>query len=175
MSAPIAYALDAAALLGVGSPSPQPLPEPEPGYTILRVREGLSLRALRDGAIGQRLMRDQDWYDKYGWIREAPPAGTYRLRIPFPGSSRKTAGEQQAMLPAGESVAPVSLILAALLCIEVQGGPDPLGGDWTRCAEPTAGDCRVTLGWRDGRIDVDLYWDDYRYTRMWAASLRSSE
>jgi hypothetical protein len=146
------YALDAAAILGIGTPSTEPLPAPIPGEIVLRIPDSLSLQGLRDSPIGKQLMHQQDWYDKYQWSKEALPAGTYRLRVPVPGSNRKTASEQAAMLPAGEELAPVVLVAAALLCIQRQGGPDPLNGDWTRCAEQTAGGCRVGLTWYVGGL-----------------------
>ena len=164
------YAFDAAAILGIGTPYTEPLPAPEPGYTIIRIPEGLSLLALRESAIGKRMMWPWDWYDKYQWSREALPAGTYRLRLPVPDSNRKTGGEQQAMLPPGEQLAPAALVLAALLCTHLQGGPDPLGDDWTRCAEQTASGYRVALTWRVGRVGVVNSRDGGRNGLVWAAS-----
>src|SRR5207302_231647 len=96
--------------------------------------------------------------NKYPWSKKALPAGTYRLRVPVPKSNRKTASEQNAMLPAGENAAPVALVVAALLCIQLQGGSDPLNADWTRCAEQTVVGGRVVLIWSVGRLFVNDRW-----------------
>ena len=168
------YVFDVAQVLGIGTPSTDPLPVPTPGYITLRIPEGLSLHALRDGPVGRRLLHPQDWYDKYPWSEAALLAGVYFLRLPVPGSNRKTAREQAAMLAADEQLAPVALVAAALLCIYLQGGADPLDNCWTRCAEQTAGGDRAVLTWYGGRLDVYGYWGDDRCSYLWASSVRTS-
>jgi hypothetical protein len=118
-------------------------------------------------------MHPRDWYDKLPWAKEAPPAGVYRLRLPVPGSERMTAGEQAALLPAGETLAPVALVVAALLCIRLQDGVDPLDGGWTRCAEQTAG-YHVDVAWIRDRLGVDSFRDDVRLSYLWVSSVRTS-
>lgn len=146
---------NAAAILGIGTPSTEPLPDAEPGFVTLRIPDGLTLRALRDSGVGKTLMYSQDWYDECPWAKEAAPTGTYRLRLPVPGSNRKTTREQVALLPAGETLAPVAFVAAALLCIRLRGVADPLSGGWTRCAELTAGGIRVALTWFGVRLIVN--------------------
>jgi hypothetical protein len=158
------YVFDVAQVLGIGTP---PL-----GYVTLRIPDGLSLQVLRDSEIGKKLMHDQTWYDRCVWSTESPPAGTYRLRLPVPGSNLKTAAEQAAMLPADEKLAPVVLVVAALLCIHLQGGPDPLDNGWTRCADQSAGGCHAGLTWVGGRLGLFGYWDDDRYSFLCASSVR---
>src|SRR5262249_21943948 len=153
------YACDVASVLGIGTTSSDPLPQPEPGEVVLRIPDGLTLQALRDSPAGQTRMWRQDWYDKSPCSKAAPPAGRHRLRIPVPGSQRKTCAEQQALLPQGEQVAPVVLVAVALLCIQRAGGADPLQDRWTRCAELAAGGCRVDLDWSVGRLFVNVFWD----------------
>ncbi len=165
---------DAAAVLGIGTPSADPLPAAAPGEVVLRIPDGLSLQALRDSPVGQALMHQQDWYDRCAWGRIAPPAGVYRLRVPVAGSNRRTASEQEAMLPAGETLAPVVLVAAAMLCIKRAGGPDPLNGDWTRCSEKTAVGDRAVLAWLGVRLGVNEYWDGNRNSILWASSVRTS-
>jgi len=173
MSVTSSSVLDAAAILGLGTPSTEPLPPLEAGWIVLRIPAGLTLQALRDSPAGKKPMWQQDWYDTYPWSTEALPAGDYRLRLPVPGSGRKTFAEQRALLSPGEQVAPVVLVAAALLCIKRQRGPDPLDGRWTRCAEQTAGGFRVGLLWYDGRLDFDD-WFGYPYAYVIVSSLRTS-
>jgi hypothetical protein len=107
MSAPqTGYSLDAAAILNIGTPSADPLPAPIPGEIILRIPDGLTLQSLRDSPVGQKLMHNQDWYDKHAWSKQALPAGIYRLRVPVPDSNWKSAEEQDRMLQAVETLAP---------------------------------------------------------------------
>ena len=119
-------------------------------------------------------MHPHDWYDKYPWSKDALPAGIYRLRVPVRDSNWKTASEQDAMLPAGETSAPVVLVAAALLCICLQGGPDPLKNGWTRCLERSIVGDRVGLTWNVGRLCVNSRWDDGRGDGVWASSVRTS-
>jgi len=174
MSATSSSVLDAAAILGIGTPSTEPLPPPEEGWIVLRIPDGLTLQALRDSPAGKERMWAQDWYDTYPWSTEALPAGDYHLRIPVSGSRRKTFAEQQAMFPPGEEVAPVVLVAAALLCIERQRGPDPLNRSWTRCAEQTAEGHRVVLFWSDGRLGVHDDWVAFPGDGVVGSSLRTS-
>ena len=168
------YSFDAAALLGIGIPSAEPLPAPIAGEVTLRIPDGLTLQALRKSPVGQNLMHDQGWYGKYPWSQAALPAGSYRLRIPVPNSNRKTAAEQDKILSAGETSAPVVLVAAALLCICLQGGPDPLKNGWTRCLERAVDGSRVALTWLDGRLYVLGRWHDNRDVYVWASSVRTS-
>jgi hypothetical protein len=168
------YSFDAATLLGIGTGSTDPLPAPVPGEVVLRIPDGLTLQALRDSPVGKRLMHVQDWYDKYAWRQVALPAGSYRLRVPVPGSTNKTFAEQQALLPPSEQVAPVVLVAAALLCIRLQSGPDPLQNSWTRCLEQTAGGYRVVLCWLSDRLSVSGFWDGFRDDGLGMSSLRTS-
>ena len=168
------FSFDAAALLNIGTPSTDPLPVPVPGEVTLRIPNGLTFQALRKSPVGQKLMHDQDWYNEYPWSQEALPAGIYRLRIPVPDSNWKTASEQDALLPAGETSAPVVLVATALLCIALQEAPDPLPNGWTRCLERAVDGCRVVLAWDDGRLGVDDGWDDHRSAGVWPSSVRTS-
>ena len=168
------FSFDAAALLNIGTPSAEPLPSPIADEVVLHIPDGLTLQALLKSRAGQNLMHPQNWYDEYPWSQAALPAGTYHLRIPVPDSNRKTASEQDAMLPAGETSAPVVLTVAALLCICLQGGPDPLQNGWTRCAERSVDGFRVALTSHDGRLHVFDSWNDYRSVRVWASSVRTS-
>jgi hypothetical protein len=168
---PLEFSFDAASALGIGTPSSEPLPAPEAGFTIIRIPDGLSLQALRDSHVGQRLMNRQDWYDKYQWSREALPAGVYRLCIPVPGSNHKTFAVQQAMLPDAEQVAPVVLVVIAILCIR-QGVIHPLRGAWIRCAEQSADGQHVVLAWYDDRLGINEFCDGGCYSSVWASSVR---
>ncbi len=168
------FVLDAAAVLGLGTPSSAPLPEAEVGWIVLRIPDNLTLQALRDCPVGQELMWQQGWYDKYPWSSAALPAGDYYLRLPVPGSQSKTFAEQQALLPPGEEVAPVVLVAAALLCIRRQGGPDPLDNEWVRCKEQASDGDRVSVDLDQGRVYVYNYWDDYRYSYLWLSAARKA-
>ena len=168
------YSFDAAAALGIGKPSTEPLPTAAPGEVILRIPDGLTLHVLRKSPVGKILMWQMDWYDKYQWSNETLPAGIYLLRVPVPNSNRKTVGEQEAILPVGETLAPAVMVAAALICIRLQGGSDPLNDGWTRCREQSADGNRVVLTWVDGRLYVDDDWGGDRSGRLWAASVRTS-
>lgn len=168
------YCLDAAEILGFGTPSTDPLPAPIPGQITLRIQNGLTLQVLRDCPVGRQMMLEQDWYDRYAWCKAPLPAGVYGLRIPVSSSNLKTAAEQIAMLPVGEKLAPVTLVAAALLCIHAQAGADPLTNDWTRCAEQTADGYHAELTWNKGRLSVYGFWDEYRLSNLWASSVRTS-
>ena len=170
----MSYSFDAAALLNIGTPSADPLPAPIADEIVLHIPDGLTLQTLRDSPVGKKLMHPQDWYDKYPWGQEALLVGTYRLRIPVPDSNRTTTNEQDAMLPAGETSAPVVLVVIALLCIALQGGPDPLQKGWTRCLERTRDDDRVALSWLDGSLCVCGDWFEERVGHLWASSVRTS-
>mgnify|MGYP000855447531 CR=1 FL=1 len=166
------YVFDAALVLGNGIPCTTALPPPAPGHLTLRIPDGLSLQSLRDGAVGRKYIHGQYWYDEYGWSKAALPAGTYLLRIPVPGSNRKTAPEQAALLGAGTPFAPVALLAAALLCCMLHGGPDTIGRGTVRCYERSAlGDHVVLtrLGWRLG---VFVYPDGGHGGSVWASSVR---
>ena len=166
------YVFDVAQVLGIGTPSTEPLPAVEAGYIIVRIPDGLSLQSLRDGAIGRKYIHPQYWYDEYGWSKVALPAGTYRLRIPVPGSNRKTATEQAAMLGAGTPFAPVALLAAALLCSKLHGGPDTIGRGSIRCNEQSALDDHVVLTRLGWRLGVFVYTDDGYDVSVWASSVR---
>jgi len=166
-------AFDAVHLLGFGEASTERPPEPAPGEIVLRYG-GWSLTQLRDTEVGRRLMWDQDWYERCDWASACVPEDVYRLRVPVPGSTNKTFDEQQATLPHGEEVAPVVLVASALLCLRLQGRPDPMKGGWTRCRERTSADHRVELGWHDGRLYVRDYWVGSRSPCAGVSAVRAS-
>ncbi len=168
------FVLDAAAVLGLGTPSADPLPPPEAGWVVLRIPDNLTLQALRDSPVGKELMWQHGWYDQYPWSSAAPPAGDYALRLPVPSSRGKTLAEQQALLPPGEEVAPVVLVAAALLCIKLQDGRDPLNTDATRCKEQASDGDRVLVHLYQGRVLVNNYWDDYRHSYLWLSAARKA-
>lgn len=148
------HCLDAALLFG--APSNDPLPPPKVGVITIRIPKGLSLQSLRDSPAGKRFMWQDDWYDDYPWSTELIPAGIYNLRIPVAHSNDKTVHEQVAMLPEGESLCPVVLVVAALLCIRLQNEADPLNDCWTRCAERSEYS-HIVVSWFDGdRLSVDM-------------------
>jgi hypothetical protein len=174
-------AYDAVVLLGFGAKSAEPLPEPAPGEIVIRYgswvpQQGWSLQGLRDEPMLRmcNIMWEQDWYNDHAWSNEILPDGIYRLRVPVPGSNRKTFAEQQAMLSPGEQVAPVVLVATALLVHYAETGEDLLKNDWTRCKEETADGGCVALSWREGRLRVYDCWDDNRYDGVWLSSLRTS-
>lgn len=164
------YVFDAAAMLGVGTPSTEPLPVPEAGFITLVVSDGLSLQALRDSDIGRRLMLQQDWYDTYDWSVAALPARVYRVRLPVLGSNRRTASEQRVMLPAHAKPASTTIVAAALLCIHLAGGPDPLDDAWVRCADVAFLGRLAVLAWRNGRLYADAFCDSNGYPNLLFAS-----
>jgi hypothetical protein len=177
MRTPVAsssFVYDAVTLFGFGEVSPESLPEAEPGELVL-CYGGWSLQELRDSAIGQKLMRKQDWYDQYAWSSEKLPSGIYRLRVPVPNSNRKTFAEQEAMPPKGETIAPVVLVASALLAHRLHTSEALLKGDFTRCKEQLPGGNRVVLYWREGRLCVNHRWDDCRREYLWSSSVRTSE
>lgn len=127
-----ALVFDVAAILGIGSPTADPLPEPNPGFITLRIPEGMSLMALRESDAGKKLMNFKTWYSKYPWSRDALPAGVYRLRVPAWEETRYV-GEKLGN--PGERLATVALVVAAHLCIRLQGATHPLSSHASRCAE----------------------------------------
>jgi len=166
-------AFDAVALLGFGEVSAERPPEPAPDEVMIRYG-GWSLTQLRGSEVGRRLMWDRDWYERYDWSGASLPAGLYRLRVPVPDSTGKTFDEQRAMLPDGEEPAPAVLVASALLCLKLQGRPDPLEGGWTRCRERTFADHRVGLDWSGGRLRVNDYWAGDRDPSVWVSAVRAS-
>jgi hypothetical protein len=172
-SQPCAY--DAVALFGFGSSGEEPLPDGKSGEIVIRYG-GWSLRELCANAVirEKNLMWEQDWYHKYQWSSEKLPAGIYRMRIPVPHSNRKNFAEQEAMLPSGEQFAPIVLVATAMLAHRLQAGENLLKNDWTRCKEQTADGYRVVLYWGEGRLVVDVDWDDRRDGGLWSSSVRTS-
>jgi len=174
-------AYDAVVLLGFGAKSAEPLPEPAPGEIVIRYgswvpQQGWSLQGLRDEPMLRmcNIMWEQDWYNDHAWSNEILPDGIYRLRVPVPGSNRKTFAEQQAMLSPGEQVAPVVLVATALLVHYAETGEDLLKNDCTRCKEQTVDGCRVGLRWDEGRLVVADLWSRSRRLNTWISSLRTS-
>ena len=170
MSSGLSY--DAVSILGLGDAATEPLPQAADGEIVLRYG-GWSLQELRHSAIGQKLMPVHDWYDLFPGRSEKLAAGIYRPRVPVPESNRKTFAEQERMLPKGETLAPVVLVASALLAHFLKTGEDLLKNEWTRCREQTAADLRVALDWHGGRLGVSHNWDDDRYDRLWASSVRA--
>jgi hypothetical protein len=158
--------------LGLGPAYDGPMPEIAPGEIAIRIPE-ISLQELRDNPVAQSLLWKQDWYDKYPWSAEKLPCGIYVLRLPIPGSNRKTFDEQsRLLLLPGEEPAPIVLAVTAMLSIRLSGGSDPLKNDWARCKEQASDGNRVVLYWHDGRLYVDRRWDGSRLDDMWMASAR---
>lgn len=149
------------------------LPAFDSSTVTIIVPEGLSPVSLRESAVGRELIhQDITWYDACPWATETIPAGDYRLRLPVPGSNRKTFDEQSALLLDGEEPAPLVLVALALLCLRKAGYADPLHGGWVRCRETAAGR-RVGLDWSGGRLYVGNDWSVYRYYYdIWLASAR---
>lgn len=165
---------DAVSILGFGPASDEPLPEQKCGEIVIRYG-GWSLQVLRNSAVGKELMSQHDWYDKLPWSTENLPAGIYRVRVPVPGSNRKTFVEQEQMLSAGERTASVVLVATALLAHGLQTNEDLLKRDWTRCKEQVADGCRVGLYWNSGQLRVrDITWDVDRYPHTWLSSVWTS-
>ena len=161
--------LDAVSLLGFGPKSDGAFPQAESGTIVIRYG-GWSLQELRDRRSD--LMYTQDWYNRYSWSTERLPSGIYVLRLPIPGSNRKTFDEQKPLLLPGEEPAPIVLVATAMLAFHLSGGQDPLKGRWMRCKEqPDDGD-HVGLDWHGSRLYVNGYWGDDRRDNVWLASAR---
>ena len=154
---PPGTAFDLGSALGIGPADPSPLPTPEAGECIIRVSDPLSLASLRVSRAGSLMRRKSIVLD---WESRTTDRGVYRLRLPIPGSSSKTTfPKQQSLLLCGESIAPIGLVAAALLCIQQRGDPDPLQGKRTWCAECHCG-IRSLLRWcYEGRLDIDSDYD----------------
>ena len=162
------FTYDAVAILGFGEASTEPLPEPAPGEIIIRVGDW-SLQDLRDSKIGNELMHQQDWYDKYDL---AMTEGIYRVRLPVPDSNRKNLTEQKGLLLSDEEVAPVALGASALLVHLKEIGNDLLKNNWCRCEEALPDDSHVELFVRDGRVGVLNRWDGFRNGNLWLSAAR---
>ena len=162
------FTYDAVAILGFGEASTEPLPEPAPGEIIIRVGDW-SLQDLRDSKIGNELMHQQDWYDKYDL---AMTEGIYRMRLPVPDSNRKNLTEQKGLLLSDEEVAPVALGASALLVHLKEIGNDLLKNNWCRCEEAFLDDSHVELFVRDGRVGVLSRWDGFRNDNLWLSAAR---
>ena len=162
------FTYDAVAILGFGEASTEPLPEPAPGEIIIRVGDW-SLQDLRDSKIGNELMHQQDWYDKYDL---AMTEGIYRVRLPVPDSNRKNLTEQKRLLLSDEEVAPVALGASALLVHLKEIGNDLLKNNWCRCEEALPDGRHVALFVNDGRVRVSSDWDDNRYGGLWLSAAR---
>ena len=132
----------------------------------LQLWRPLSLLELRDSAIGKELMWPQDWYNLLSSSATPVLMGTYRIRLPIPGSNLKTGIEQLTLLSQGETIAPVALEAAALLCLQKAGYPDPLHGGWVRGSETTVVGARVGIMWHSGRLLVEVGLSDF----PWLAS-----
>ncbi len=165
------YAFDVAALLRIGTPSTDPLPQPVPGEVILRMPDGVMFQNLRSYPSVEHLLWQRKWFDGDDWSTKTLPAGLYRLRLPVPDSNEKSASEQEAMLAEGESVAPAVLVAVALLCISLQGEPDPLHKGWVRCLEETSDHVRVELAWGNGRLCAYADMVDRRSDCVWTSSV----
>jgi len=164
-----ARSYDAVSLLGFGPVVADVLLPGNPGETVLR-HGGWSLQELRDKRGD--LMHPQDWYDQYPWASERLPSGIYVLRLPIPGSNRKTFDEQNSLLSPGEEPAPIVLAVSALLSICLSGVDDPLKRDWTRTGQQTGGGSHAVLHWYEGRLNVYNVWHDSRYDGVWLAAAR---
>jgi hypothetical protein len=165
---------DAASLLF--PPTPPQLAPSAAGEILFRYGKegeefGWSLPELR--YAHPDLLHQQDWYDQHPWAAEKLPSGLYVLRLPVPGSNRKTFDEQQALLLPNEEPAHVVLAATALLSIRLSGGQDPLKGDWARTGRQTVCGRHVALDWRSGRLCVNDQWDDDDRTGcVWLAAAR---
>ncbi len=169
------HAFDVATVLGIGTPDSSPLPVAEEGEVVLRVAEGLSLIGLRDSAVGrERMWQGDPWYDRYAWAKSFIAPGTYRLRIPVPGSCDKTFAEQVTLLELGEKPAPVVLVTAALLCLQRTGAPNLISNRLTRCGEKVSDGTHAILDWCNGRLGLGVFGDEYRYPDVALSSLQSS-
>lgn len=162
------HVFDLATALGIGTQLDGPPPYAVEGFVTLRVPDGMTLRALGDCPTGRELMWRSRWCESRPRNAEAPPAGVYRLRLPVPWSNGKTVSEQEAIVPKGEVFAPVTLVAAALLCLCLRSGGNPLPGGWLRCAE-TAGD-RVAVAWSGARLSVAPGENGLRGRKIWASS-----
>jgi len=165
------FTYDAVAILGFGEASTEPLPEPAPGEIIIRVGDW-SLQDLRDSKIGNELMHQQDWYDKYDLASAKLTEGIYRMRLPVPDSNRKNLTEQKGLLLSDEEVAPVALGASALLVHLKEIGNDLLKNNWCRCEEALPDDSHVELFVRDGRVGVLNRWDGFRNGNLWLSAAR---
>jgi len=165
------FTYDAVAILGFGEASTEPLPEPAPGEIIIRVGDW-SLQDLRDSKIGNELMHQQDWYDKYDLASAKLTEGIYRMRLPVPDSNRKNLTEQKGLLLSDEEVAPVALGATALLVHLKEIGNDLLKNNWCRCEEALPVDNHVGLRVFDGRVGVSGIWDDDCVDVLWLSAAR---
>jgi hypothetical protein len=165
--------LDAVALLGFGSQNTEALPAANPGETIIRYG-GWSLQELRGNAVAAPLMHFQNWYDRYAWGSEKLPSGIYILRLPVPGSSRKSFKAQTRLLLPGEEPGPVVLAASALIAHRLSGGKNTLKNGWTRCKERTDAGRGVELIWVVGRLFVFNCLIGDACTGVWLASARKA-
>jgi hypothetical protein len=135
---------------------------------------GWDLQTLRDCAGGKKWMaQDQDWRDATGWTAEP---GYYRLRLLFPNSSRKTWGDQLALLRTGDEVWHAAHILVATTALLVHlaaTGNDLLQNDWCGCANPFQRGLRAVLTIDGGRVNVRIgHWDYVCHSHLWVAAAR---
>lgn len=150
----LGYSYDAARILQFGVPTEDIFPVAEYGEVVIWYG-GWSLQQLRDNPLIRErdVMWDQDWYNNWHWSKGSLPAGFYRLKIPFPGSNRKTFDEKTDLL-AGEYVAHPVLVATAELCHYLQTGQKLLKEISIRTnMQNSDGHC-VGLRWDGDRLSI---------------------
>jgi hypothetical protein len=144
------HSFDVGTQLGLGVPSDKPLPPAMQGMIALRLTTGVSLAEARKNP----LMLPERWYERFAWFNQPIEPGTYHLQLPFRGTDGKPAQAQLASFPAHASLAPVTLVVVALLCMRVAGCGDPLNGGWTRAGGPISNELMPIVSWSGGHVNI---------------------
>lgn len=140
--------------LRIGSPSNEPLLPAGEDEVVIRFLQPITLMDLANSEIGRCFMHQQDWLTEETWAHEPIPAGTYRLRLATNCFGMQMVS-QIAHLASGEQVAPVALVVAALLCIMSSATTDeelPLEETSARCLEASVPDTQGAVVFLQSRL-----------------------
>jgi hypothetical protein len=156
-------------LAGLGPP-----PEPLPGFVTF-FDPGLSGAALRDHAVVRErtLLCPLMWYEKYDWSKRQDTPRYRQLRVPVPGSFRRTFSEQLGMLVPDEEVASTRSVSMLLVIHALATGERLLSDRWVRCADEGLDGHRVDVGGFGAYgLIVGSLWDDDRGAKVGVAASR---
>jgi hypothetical protein len=99
-------------------------------------------------------------------------AGAYKIYLRYPYTKNMAFGDQEMQLAVGWHQAPVTLVVSMLLAALIQGGDDPLAGDYCRCAEPLPNRRRVAARVTTRRrIRMNNPHDDTASDDIWLAAV----
>lgn len=174
------YAYDAVSIFGFGEIAGGPMPVPKANGEVVVRYGGWSLTELFNSEVGLELMHRkfahylQDYTD-LDWSNECLDAGIYSLRLPIPGSNRKTMDQQAPMFLPSERRTHVVLAVTALLAHYVQTGLSLLGEERNSiiCAQTWRPALHATVDWFDSKLHVRAGAAGFQTSEsLWASGVR---